>query len=115
MPGAAGSSWYFLRYFDRDNEIAIASPDKIKYWMPVDLYLGGAEHAVGHLLYSRFWTKFLKDLGIVNVEEPYQKLVNQGMIQGTSALALRHKKTNLYVSADLIAAEAREEYSELGS
>lgn len=102
MPGAAGSSWYFLRYFDRDNTTFFSDKKKSDYWMPVDLYLGGAEHAVGHLLFSRFWTKFLKDLGHVSVEEPYKKLVNQGMIQGTSALAYRHKETNEYWSADLI-------------
>ena len=84
MPGAAGSSWYFLRYFDAFNEQALADKAKIDYWMPVDLYVGGTEHAVGHLLYSRFWTKFLYDLGICHVKEPFQKLVNQGMIQGVS-------------------------------
>ena len=102
MPGAAGSSWYFLRYFDRDNNLHFSERKKSDYWMPVDLYVGGAEHAVGHLLYSRFWTKFLKDLGEVSCEEPYKKLVNQGMIQGTSALVYRHKQTNEYWSADLV-------------
>ncbi|MBX7242007.1 MAG: leucine--tRNA ligase [Bacteroidia bacterium] len=102
MPGAAGSSWYFLRYFDRDNTMTFSEKKKSDYWMPVDLYLGGAEHAVGHLLYSRFWTKFLKDIGKVSVEEPYKKLVNQGMIQGTSAIAYRHKESNRFVSADLM-------------
>lgn len=102
MPGAAGSSWYFLRYFDRDNTISFSDKKKSDYWMPVDLYLGGAEHAVGHLLYSRFWTKFLKDLGHISVEEPYKKLVNQGMIQGVSAMAYRHQETNEYWSADLV-------------
>ncbi len=84
MPGAAGSSWYFLRYFDAENNTALADSAKIDYWMPVDLYVGGTEHAVGHLLYSRFWTKFLFDLGVCSVKEPFQKLVNQGMIQGVS-------------------------------
>lgn len=102
MPGAAGSSWYFLRYFDRDNTFSFSDRKKSDYWMPVDLYLGGAEHAVGHLLYSRFWTKFLKDIGHVSVEEPYKKLVNQGMIQGTSQVAYRHKTTNEYYSFDLV-------------
>ena len=102
MPGAAGSSWYFLRYFDRDNTAHFSERKKADYWMPVDLYVGGAEHAVGHLLYSRFWTKFLKDLGEISCEEPYKKLVNQGMIQGTSALVYRHKETNEYWSADLV-------------
>ncbi len=84
MPGAAGSSWYFFRYFDRENDTAFADPERIKYWMPVDLYVGGTEHAVGHLLYSRFWTKFLYDLDLSPVKEPFKKLVNQGMIQGVS-------------------------------
>lgn len=87
MPGAAGSSWYFFRYFDASNGEAIADPARIKYWMPVDLYIGGTEHAVGHLLYARFWTKFLFDLGISSVHEPFKKLVNQGMIQGISEKA----------------------------
>ncbi|MFN0201467.1 MAG: leucine--tRNA ligase [Bacteroidia bacterium] len=109
MPGAAGSSWYFLRYFDRDNTTSFSDRKKSDYWMPVDLYLGGAEHAVGHLLYSRFWTKFLKDIGEVSVEEPYKKLVNQGMIQGTSALAYRHKASNEFHSADTI--ENKDDFS----
>jgi leucyl-tRNA synthetase len=84
MPGAAGSSWYFFRYFDAHNDEQFADPERIKYWMPVDLYVGGTEHAVGHLLYARLWTKFLYDLGYCPVKEPFQKLVNQGMIQGVS-------------------------------
>lgn len=102
MPGAAGSSWYFLRYFDRDNDNFLCDKAKAEYWMPVDLYMGGAEHAVGHLLYSRFWTKFLKDLGHISVEEPYSRLVNQGMIQGTSAIMYRDKQSNVYYSADMV-------------
>ena len=82
MPGWAGSSWYFLRYMDPKNESKLADPDKLKYWNQVDLYVGGAEHAVGHLLYSRFWTKFLYDLDIISFQEPYKKLLNQGMIGG---------------------------------
>ena len=82
MPGWAGSSWYFLRYMDPKNDSKLADPDKLKYWNQVDLYVGGAEHAVGHLLYSRFWTKFLYDLDIISFQEPYKKLLNQGMIGG---------------------------------
>lgn len=82
MPGYAGSSWYFLRYMDPHNEKEMVSKEAVDYWGNVDFYLGGSEHAVGHLLYSRMWHKFFKDVGIVNTEEPYKKLVNQGMIQG---------------------------------
>ena len=82
MPGWAGSSWYFLRYMDPANGSAIADPEKLRYWNQVDLYIGGSEHATGHLLYSRFWTKFLFDLGIISWDEPFKKLVNQGMIGG---------------------------------
>jgi len=91
MPGWAGSSWYFLRYMDPHNEGRFASPEAIKYWQQVDLYMGGSEHATGHLLYFRFWTKFLHDRGYINFDEPAKKLVNQGMIQGVSALATRSK------------------------
>lgn len=87
MPGWAGSSWYFLRYMDPKNEGRFASPEAINYWQQVDLYVGGSEHATGHLLYFRFWTKFLKDRGWINFDEPAKKLVNQGMIQGVSAFA----------------------------
>src|SRR5690554_7807941 len=89
MPGWAGSSWYWLRYMDSDNESEFASQKAIDYWQNVDLYIGGSEHATGHLLYSRFWNKFLKDLGIVPTEEPFQKLINQGMILGESAFIHR--------------------------
>lgn len=85
MPGWAGSSWYFLRYMDAHNKSAIADKKLMDYWKSVDLYIGGSEHATGHLLYVRFWTKALKDLGYINIEEPAQKLINQGMIQGMSA------------------------------
>jgi len=85
MPGWAGSSWYWLRYMDADNENEMASKEAIDYWQNVDLYIGGSEHATGHLLYSRFWNKFLKDFNLVPTEEPFQKLINQGMILGTSA------------------------------
>src|SRR5690606_24001385 len=89
MPGWAGSSWYWLRYMDANNENEFASQQAIDYWQNVDLYIGGSEHATGHLLYSRFWNKFLKDMGIVPTEEPFQKLINQGMILGNSAYAYR--------------------------
>ncbi len=84
MPGWAGSSWYYLRYMDAHNKNEFASKDAVKYWQDVDLYIGGAEHATGHLLYVRFWTKFLFDLGYIPVIEPAKKLINQGMIQGVS-------------------------------
>ncbi len=89
MPGWAGSSWYFLRYMDPHNPDAFASKEAIDYWQNVDLYVGGSEHATGHLLYVRFWTKFLKDLGYLPFDEPAKKLVNQGMIQGRSNLVYR--------------------------
>ena len=82
MPGWAGSSWYWYRYMDPQNDTAFASKEAINYWQDVDLYIGGTEHATGHLLYSRFWNKFLKDRGYVPQEEPFKKLINQGMIQG---------------------------------
>ena len=84
MPGWAGSSWYFLRYMDANNDKEFASKEALNYWQDVDLYMGGAEHATGHLLYVRFWTKFLYDLGYISVKEPAKKLINQGMIQGVS-------------------------------
>lgn len=89
MPGFAGSSWYFLRYMDPHNDQAFASQEAIDYWQDVDFYIGGAEHAVGHLLYSRMWHKFLFDKGLVRTEEPYRKLVNQGMIGGRSSFVYR--------------------------
>jgi len=89
MPGWAGSSWYWYRYMDSQNKNAFASKEAIAYWKDVDLYIGGSEHATGHLLYSRFWNKFLKDLGYVNEEEPFKKLINQGMIQGRSNFVYR--------------------------
>mgnify|MGYP006144149089 CR=1 FL=1 len=87
MPGWAGSSWYWYRYMDAQNDKAFASKEAVDYWKDVDLYIGGNEHATGHLLYSRFWNKFLKDLGFVQEEEPFKKLINQGMITGISAFA----------------------------
>ena len=89
MPGWAGSSWYFLRYMDPNNKDAFVSKEKVEYWKNVDLYIGGAEHATGHLLYARFWTMFLKDLGFINFDEPFQKMINQGMILGRSSFAYR--------------------------
>jgi leucyl-tRNA synthetase len=89
MPGWAGSSWYYLRYMDAHNEKEFASKEALQYWQDVDLYIGGAEHATGHLLYVRFWTKFLYDLGCISVKEPAKKLINQGMIQGVSSKLYR--------------------------
>ncbi len=89
MPGWAGSSWYFLRYMDAKNDNEFVAKEKVNYWQNVDLYFGGAEHATGHLLYARFWTKFLYDLDYIPFEEPFQKMINQGMIQGNSALIYR--------------------------
>jgi len=89
MPGYAGSSWYFLRYMDPHNDKEFASKDKLNYWQSVDLYLGGSEHAVGHLLYARLWHKFLYDMGYVATDEPFKKLINQGMIQGVSKFVYR--------------------------
>ncbi|WP_047550016.1 leucine--tRNA ligase [Psychroserpens sp. Hel_I_66] len=93
MPGWAGSSWYFFRYMEEkaNRDETFATEDALNYWENVDLYIGGSEHATGHLLYSRFWVKFMKDRGFVNVEEPFKKLINQGMILGTSALVYRLK------------------------
>lgn len=91
MPGWAGSSWYWYRYMDAKNETEFASKEAIDYWRNVDLYIGGTEHATGHLLYSRFWNKFLKDRGFVKEEEPFKKLINQGMIQGRSSFVYRVK------------------------
>jgi leucyl-tRNA synthetase len=104
MPGWAGSSWYWYRYMDAHNEKEFASKEAIAYWKDVDLYIGGSEHATGHLLYSRFWNKFLKDLDLVVEEEPFKKLINQGMIQGRSNFVYRlnlvedGKITNYYLS-----------------
>lgn len=98
MPGWAGSSWYFLRYMDPHNQGDFASKEKMEYWNQVDLYVGGAEHAVGHLLYSRFWTKFLYDLDYISFDEPFKKLINQGMIQGRSNFVYRVKNSNQFVS-----------------
>ena len=101
MPGFAGSSAYYLRYMDPRNNEALVSPEADEYWQDVDLYVGGAEHATGHLIYSRFWNKFLYDLGKVVKNEPFRKLVNQGMIQGRSNFVYRIKDTNTFVSHGL--------------
>ncbi len=100
MPGFAGSSAYYLRYMDPKNEQALVDPEVDQYWQNVDLYVGGTEHATGHLIYSRFWCKFLHDLGVSVKDEPFQKLVNQGMIQGRSNFVYRIKDTNTFVSLD---------------
>jgi len=101
MPGFAGSSAYYLRYMDPNNDKALVSPEANQYWRNVDLYIGGTEHATGHLVYSRFWNKFLFDLGIVCEPEPFKKLVNQGMIQGRSNFVYRIKGSNTFVSFNL--------------
>ena len=98
MPGYAGSSWYFLRYMDPHNETSFCDRHVSDYWNQVDVYVGGTEHAVGHLLYSRMWTKALYDLGLIGFDEPFKKLVNQGMIQGSSRFAYRIKGKNEFVS-----------------
>ncbi|MBR6031676.1 MAG: leucine--tRNA ligase [Bacteroidaceae bacterium] len=102
MPGFAGSSAYYLRYMDPHNDKALVSPEAAAYWQNVDLYVGGSEHATGHLIYSRFWNKFLFDLGVSKKEEPFQKLINQGMIQGWSSFVYRLRGTNKFVSFDLL-------------
>jgi leucyl-tRNA synthetase len=101
MPGYAGSSWYFLRYMDPHNNQTLADRKATDYWNQVDVYIGGTEHAVGHLLYSRLWTKVLYDLGLISFDEPFKKLVNQGMIQGSSRFVYRKKDENKFVSAGL--------------
>ncbi|MCM8569392.1 leucine--tRNA ligase [Gramella jeungdoensis] len=102
MPGWAGSSWYLFRYMDAGNPDRFVSEEAQKYWENVDLYIGGSEHATGHLLYSRFWTKFLHDLGWLTVEEPFKKLINQGMILGTSAFVYRLEGQNKFISKNMI-------------
>ena len=101
MPGFAGSSAYYLRYMDPHNNEALVGKEANEYWRDVDLYIGGTEHATGHLIYSRFWNKFLYDLGAVVEDEPFRKLVNQGMIQGRSNFVYRIKNTNTFVSAEM--------------
>ncbi|TAJ12971.1 leucine--tRNA ligase [Marinilabiliaceae bacterium JC017] len=101
MPGFAGSSAYYLRYMDPQNKEALVGKESNEYWQDVDLYIGGTEHATGHLIYSRFWNKFLYDLGVVVKDEPFRKLINQGMIQGRSNFVYRINGTNQYVSLNL--------------
>jgi len=101
MPGFAGSSAYYLRYMDPHNDKALVSKDSNNYWEQVDLYVGGTEHATGHLIYSRFWNKFLFDLGVICKDEPFKRLINQGMIQGRSNFVYRIKETNTFVSFNL--------------
>lgn len=101
MPGWAGSSWYFLRYMDAKNDQRLVSREAVQYWNHVDLYIGGTEHATGHLLYSRFWNMFLYDRGFIFHEEPFKKLVNQGMIQGRSNIVYKLKDRNAFVSLGL--------------
>jgi len=105
MPGYAGSSWYFLRYMDPHNNDSFCERKVSDYWNQVDLYIGGTEHAVGHLLYSRMWTKVLFDLGHLSFDEPFKKLLNQGMIQGSSRFVYRKRGTNQYLSSGLIKEE----------
>lgn len=109
MPGWAGSSWYWYRYMDAKNENEFASKEAIDYWRNVDLYIGGTEHATGHLLYSRFWNKFLKDRGFVPEEEPFKKLINQGMIQGRSSFVYR-VKSDEYSKPVFVSAGLRSQY-----
>ena len=113
MPGWAGSSWYFFRYPDPFYEKELVDPSIEKYWLPVDLYVGGTEHAVLHLMYARFWTKFMYDIDVVSVEEPFTKLVNQGKIQGVSKIAFRDNESGEFVSADLISEEEKDKYAEI--
>ena len=104
MPGSAGSSWYFLRYIDPHNDKAIADPELLKHWMPVDLYVGGPEHAVGHLLYSRMWNNYLYDKGIVPVKAPFKKLYHQGMILGPNGVKMSKSKGNVINPDDIVEA-----------
>jgi len=118
MPGFAGSSWYFLRYMDANNDKEFASPEAINYWKEVDMYIGGTEHAVGHLMYSRFWHKFLYDKGLVPTSEPFKKLINQGMIQGViEFLFLKKEKENgvsKFVCAGIVEHEGnRDDYAQI--
>ena len=102
MPGSAGSSWYFLRYIDPHNDKELADKRLIEHWMPVDLYIGGPEHAVGHLLYSRMWNRYLYEKGIVSVAEPFQKLFHQGMILGSNNEKMSKSRGNVVNPDDII-------------
>lgn len=117
MPGYAGSSWYFLRYMDPGNDKAFASPEALQYWRDVDLYIGGTEHAVGHLMYARFWHKFLFDKGLVPTDEPFRKLVNQGMIQGAIEYIFLKKdpenQTKTFYSANLVPSDQIDHFAKI--
>ena len=102
MPQWAGSSWYFLRYVDNKNDKELVSKEKADKYLPVDMYIGGVEHAVLHLLYSRFYTKFLYDIGVVDFEEPFKKLFNQGMITGKNGIKMSKSKGNVVSPDDLV-------------
>ena len=103
MPGFAGSSAYYLRYMDPNNDNEYFSSEAVNYWQQVDFYIGGAEHATGHLMYSRFWNKFLYDLGLTPLDEPFKKMINQGMILGRSNIVYRDKNNqNHFISSGLI-------------
>lgn len=102
MPGSAGSSWYYLRFIDPKNEQELANKELLKHWMPVDLYIGGPEHAVGHLLYARMWNQFLYDLGVVPVKEPFKKLVHQGMILGANGIKMGKRFPEYVVDPNVI-------------
>lgn len=102
MPGSAGSSWYFLRYIDPHNDKEIADPELLKHWMPVDLYMGGPEHAVGHLMYSRFWNNYLYKKGVSPVKEPFAKLRHQGMILGSNGEKMSKSKGNVINPDDMV-------------
>ena len=102
MPGWAGSSWYFLKYTNSLNSNPVKKNDGLSYWKNVDLYIGGNEHATGHLLYSRFWTKFLYDRDFISFDEPFKKLINQGMILGSSAIIYRDSRSKKFISKDLL-------------
>ena len=105
MPGSAGSSWYYLRYIDPSNSKCLADFELLKHWMPVDLYIGGPEHAVGHLLYARMWNRFLYDKGITPTKEPFQKLVHQGMILGTNGIKMGKRFPEFIVDPNVLIEE----------
>ncbi len=105
MPGSAGSSWYFLRYIDPKNDKELASKELLKHWMPVDLYIGGPEHAVGHLLYARMWNNYLYDKGIVPCQEPFKKLVHQGMILGANGIKMGKRYPEFVVDPNTVVSE----------
>lgn len=119
MPGWAGSSWYWYRYMDPKNDEAFVDEDVVNYWRNVDLYIGGSEHATGHLLYSRFWNKFMYDLGLVPEQEPFKKLINQGMIQGRSNFVYRYKDSDkskpVFYSLNKAIEKAKSDYNPLGA